>query len=69
MKTKKKNASVETTSNGDELRLEIEKRAYELWHADGGPHGTDLHYWLLAERDLTSQHGIRGGIHQNGIQS
>ena len=69
MKTKRKNVSVNTSSNGGELRLEIEKRAYELWQADGSHHGNDLHYWLLAERDLASRHGIGGGIHRTAIQS
>ena len=67
MITKKKNGSVKTAPKGNELRLEIEKRAYELWQADGGPNGNDLHYWFEAERDLSSRPAIRGSIHQNGI--
>jgi hypothetical protein len=26
----------------------IRERAYELWQADGGPHGNDLEYWERA---------------------
>ena len=68
MTTKKKNGSVKAAPSGNERRLEIEKRAYELWQADGGPNGNNLHYWFEAERDLTSRQAVRGGIHQNGIQ-
>jgi hypothetical protein len=64
---RKKNGNASDSANGVELRLEIEKRAYELWRTDGGPHGNDLHYWLQAERDLTSRHATRSGTHQTGI--
>jgi hypothetical protein len=69
MITKKKNVGVKTRANGAELRLEIEKRAYELWQADGGPHGNDVHYWLVAERDLTNRYTTLNTTHQTGIQS
>jgi hypothetical protein len=68
MTAKKKNVSVQTAPNGNELRLKIEKLAYELWQADGSPHGNDLHYWLLAEHDLTKLYGISAGIHRTAIQ-
>jgi len=62
-----KNGNASNSANGVELRLEIAKRAHELWRADGGPHGNDLHYWLKAERDLTSPHTTRSGTHQTEI--
>jgi hypothetical protein len=64
---RKKNGTASDAANGVGLRVEIEKRAYELWQADGGPHGDDLHYWLQAERDLTSGHITRSETHQTGI--
>ena len=33
-------------------RREVEKRAYELWQADGCRDGNDLNHWLQAEREL-----------------
>lgn len=33
-----------------DLRAQIEKRAYELWQADGCRDGNHLNYWLQAER-------------------
>jgi hypothetical protein len=36
------------------LRTEIEKRAYDLWLADGRREGNDLTHWLQAERELLS---------------
>jgi hypothetical protein len=57
-----KNGSASDSANGAKPRPEIEKRAYELWQADGSSYGDDLHYWLQAERDLARRH-------QTGIQS
>jgi hypothetical protein len=34
------------------LRAETEKRAYEIWHKEGGVHGRDLDHWLRAEHEL-----------------
>jgi hypothetical protein len=31
---------------------QIEKRAYELFHARGCEHGKDLEDWLIAEQEL-----------------
>ena len=36
----------------EDQRAQIEKRAYELWEADGSPEGRAWEYWLRAERDL-----------------
>jgi Protein of unknown function (DUF2934) len=30
----------------------IEKRAHELWEAEGCPEGRELDFWLQAEREL-----------------
>jgi hypothetical protein len=30
----------------------IEKRAHELWEAEGCPEGRELEFWLQAEREL-----------------
>ena len=37
-----------------DLRVQIEKRAYELWQADGCHDGNHLHHWLQAERELVN---------------
>ena len=36
----------------------IRERAYELWQADGGPHGNDLEYWERA-RELVGMEDSR----------
>jgi hypothetical protein len=33
-------------------RLDVERRAYEIYQARGGSHGSDLDDWLQAEREL-----------------
>jgi hypothetical protein len=35
------------------LQERIKQRAYELWEADGRPHGKDAEHWARAERELT----------------
>ena len=35
-----------------DLTARIRARAYELWAADGRPEGTQVGYWLKAEREL-----------------
>jgi hypothetical protein len=35
-----------------DLRQRIEKRAYELWEADGRVKGREMEYWLKAEEEL-----------------
>jgi hypothetical protein len=34
------------------LRAEIERRAYELWEAEGRPGGRDQSHWYRAEQEL-----------------
>lgn len=43
-----------TASKNSELRTQIERRAYDLWLADGRRDGNDLSHWLQAERELLS---------------
>ncbi len=38
-------------------REEIEHRAYEIYIARGGEHGSDLEDWIQAERELREQRG------------
>ena len=33
---------------------QIQRRAYQLWEADGCPHGQDQTYWFKAVAELTS---------------
>ena len=35
---------------------EIARRAFELYQARGGTHGSDLNDWLHAERELRASH-------------
>ena len=30
----------------------VRKKAYELWEMDGHKQGLDLHYWLIAEKNI-----------------
>ena len=34
------------------LREQIETRAYQIWTAAGGGHGSDLQHWLQAEAEI-----------------
>ncbi|OGF45450.1 MAG: hypothetical protein A2231_01380 [Candidatus Firestonebacteria bacterium RIFOXYA2_FULL_40_8] len=38
------------------IKLEAEKKAYELFEKNGRAHGNDLAHWLEAERELIRQH-------------
>ena len=40
-------------------RREIRVRAYELWEQAGSPTGRDEEFWLIAERELTTQKSPR----------
>lgn len=50
--TQKKINAANSSRDRAGLRAQIEARAYQLWLADGGRHGNDLHYWLQAEREV-----------------
>jgi hypothetical protein len=49
----RKKANNTAKSESSDLRVEIEKRAREIWLNEGGAHGNDLDHWLRAERELT----------------
>ena len=34
---------------------EIRERAYDLWDRNHRPEGYDLHFWVLAERELKAE--------------
>jgi hypothetical protein len=34
------------------VREQIETRAYQIWIANGGGHGSDLQHWLQAEAEI-----------------
>jgi hypothetical protein len=52
--TPKKANSAPVSPKSPELRVEIEKRAYEIWLNEGGGHGGDVDHWLRAERELAT---------------
>lgn len=39
-------------SNGEDRHNRIAQRAYELYLARGGRHGSDWEDWLIAEREV-----------------
>ena len=44
--------------SGDrDLEERIRQRAYEIWRAEGAPHGRDQDHWDQARRELTSAGG------------
>ena len=38
---------------------EIQERAYELWDRHHRPDGYDLHFWVMAERELKAERKAR----------
>ena len=48
-------------------RRQVEKRAYELWQADGCRDGNDLNYWLQAERELAAARSGQSGNSTTGM--
>jgi hypothetical protein len=50
-------AVVATATNPN---AEIARRAYELYVARGGQHGSDLDDWLRAERELAAPRALQG---------
>jgi hypothetical protein len=54
MKTKqhKTNNDTSKSSPNSDLHGQIEKRAYEIWLADGGHHGDDRSHWFQAETEV-----------------
>jgi hypothetical protein len=54
MKTKQHKTNNETpkSSSDPDLREQIEKRAYEIWLADGSRHGNNISQWFQAEAEI-----------------
>jgi hypothetical protein len=42
------------TTSITKKEAEISLRAYEIWEAEGKPHGKDFDHWLKAEAELVS---------------
>ena len=40
----------------DEMRREIEQRAYLIWESEGCPHGRDHEHWQRAEAEILAEH-------------
>jgi hypothetical protein len=38
------------------VRLNTQRRAYEIWQSEGSPNGRDVDHWLRAEAEITSSH-------------
>ena len=57
MKTKQHKTNIATAklSPDPDLRLQVERRAYEIWEAGGGGHGEDIAHWLQAETEVLEQ--------------
>ena len=57
MKPKKNKINIATAklTCDPDSRLQIEKRAYEIWEAGGSRHGADIAHWLQAETELLEQ--------------
>jgi hypothetical protein len=59
--TPKRRASKAATMELQEpngVRQHIERRAYEIYQARGGSHGSDLDDWLQAERELRQREPV-----------
>jgi hypothetical protein len=54
MKTKQHKTDSGTAKSSPDLDLhvQIEKRAYEIWLADGSRHGDDVSHWVQAETEV-----------------
>ncbi len=49
--------SVSTAKPATLASDKIAARAYEIWLANGRPHGRDQEFWFQAERELRSGNG------------
>jgi hypothetical protein len=43
----------------DDVRREIEVRAYLIWESDGRPHGCEKEHWALAEAEILGTKPIK----------
>ncbi len=48
------------------LREAIAQLAYSYWEADGRPPGSDMRYWLRAEREVLAERGLPGPDDEGG---
>jgi hypothetical protein len=57
MKTKQHKTIIATAKSSldPNLRLQIERRAHEIWMAGGSRHGEDITHWLQAENEVLEQ--------------
>jgi len=52
--------AAESRQDGDEITFErIRERAYDLWERNHRPEGLEIQFWLVAERELRSEHERR----------
>lgn len=62
MKTKTHKSNTEPKLSLDQnLRQQVEKRAYEIWLTSGGDHGDDVTHWLKAENEVLAQNRESSG--------
>ena len=52
---KKSRPAEQQLSTRQPSREEVERRAYEIWKARGGEHGSHQDDWLRAERELAGE--------------
>jgi len=64
---RKKTNDASLSSQSTDNRILVEKRAYELWMADGCCDGNDLKHWLQAERELAELRSGTAEISKTGI--
>jgi hypothetical protein len=58
MKRKTDKTPQENFSEWPPLDEAIAKLAYLFWEADGRPEGSDMRYWLRAEREVLETRGL-----------
>lgn len=54
-KQHKTNLATAKSSPDPNLRLQIERRAYEIWMDSGNRHSEDIAHWLQAENEVLAQ--------------
>ena len=64
MKTKQRKSIVATakSSPDPDLRLQIKRRAYEIWVAGCGRRGKDIVHWLQAESGVMARQETNSGL-------
>jgi hypothetical protein len=51
-KTQKSSNGAVQPPNTSELRVQIERRAHEIWMSSGCSHGDDVSHWIQAEAEV-----------------